>query len=154
MRIIIIQLLHNDVIRCKKIIFHGSEINAMTSRSSLSTSFDPLTLFSNQYHSYCIVITFVARESILYKCNNSSNNIINNWGEDFSAYKLGVPQDPKKKNVVHYHNKLVNICLVKNWLKGWIVVCIIKSYEIRYSTTWDWATLIKYCNRILSIIII
>ena len=123
-------ILHHDVIRCKKIIFHGSEINAMTSRSSLSTSFDPLTLFSNQYHCYCIMITFVARESILYKCNNSSNNIINNWGEDFSAYKLGVPQDPKKKNVEHYHNKLVNICLVKNWLKGWIVVCIIKSYEI------------------------
>ena len=84
----------HDVVRCKKIIFHGSEINAMTGRLSLSTSFDPLTLFSNQYHSYCIMITFVARESLLYKCNNSSNNIINNWGEDFSAYKLGVPQDP------------------------------------------------------------
>ena len=50
-----------------------------------------LTLFSNQYHSYCIMITFVA--SILYKCNNGSNKCINNWGEDFYAYKLRIPQD-------------------------------------------------------------
>ena len=79
-----------------------------------------VVLYTNAIIVVITVLIIEGKISFLFWC-------ILNWA----------PTRPNKEECVGCDNKVTNICLVKNWLKGWIVVCIIKSYEIRYNNTWD-----------------